>query len=247
MRAFICTVLAVAALVLSGCGSVSSSPTLSPTASAIPSGQITVPVNDATGSVVATVTLTPLSSYSAAPTASFTSPSVSPFSTATGVHVHVVVNYLAPGGHGFQIHAKGICEPPTFASSGPIFNPTPAAHGFNNPRGPKAGDLPDLGVGTDHTATFDFTDTLVSLDSGATNSLTGESGTSLIITRDPDDQLTQPEGNAGPRIACGVISPGTAVSPSATPSAGVTSHASTPTPLSTPTAKPTGPTATPTP
>jgi Cu-Zn family superoxide dismutase len=251
-------VAGLACVAMAACGSTTSSSTAAPTStapSATPGQQIVVQLTDATGAEVAVVTLTPASgtttsaSGTTSPSAATPTPTpvaVSPSGSSPGttpVHFHVEVMNLGPGGHGFAIHAVGKCDPPSFATAGPIFDVNSAAHGFLNPRGPKSGDLPDLGVGTDHTATFDFVDNLVTLDPNAPNSLVSAvNGTSLVITRDPDDQRSQPNG--GPRIACGVIAAG-GPSPSASATAPgtqtvtpVTARPSTATPLPTQSAAP---------
>jgi len=121
-----------------------------------------------------------------------------------GVRVTLRVNGLKPGEHGFHIHAVGKCEPPDFMSAGPHFNPYGKHHGLDNPAGPHAGDFPNLKVGADGTGSVDTTDSLVTLKEGP-NSVFRSGGTSLIVHADPDDEKTDPAGNSGARVACGVI------------------------------------------
>ena len=121
-----------------------------------------------------------------------------------GVRVTLRVNGLKPGDHGFHIHAVGRCEPPDFTSAGAHFNPYGKHHGLANPDGPHAGDFPNLDVGADGTGSLDTTDSLVTLKEGP-NSLFPPGGTPLIIHVDPDDEKTDPAGNSGARVACGVI------------------------------------------
>ena len=121
-----------------------------------------------------------------------------------GVRVMLRVNGLKPGEHGFHIHAVGRCEPPDFMSAGPHFNPYGKHHGLANPDGPHAGDFPNLEVRADGTGSLDTTDSLVTLKEGP-NWLFRPGGTSLIIHADPDDEKTDPAGNSGARVACGVI------------------------------------------
>jgi superoxide dismutase, Cu-Zn family len=121
-----------------------------------------------------------------------------------GVRLRVDVTGLAPGAHGIHIHAVGKCEPPSFDSAGPHFNPDGKHHGLDNPAGPHAGDFPNLIVGPDGSAKASFLDSRVTLGPGS-HSLFPAGGTSLVIHADPDDERTDPAGNSGPRIACGVI------------------------------------------
>ena len=122
-----------------------------------------------------------------------------------GVKVILQAAKLAPGQHGLHIHAVGKCAPPDFTSAGSHFNPQGKHHGLENPAGSHAGDLPDLVVGPDGTATAEILATHVSLESTGANSLFQPEGTALVIHANPDDQKTDPAGNAGARIACGVI------------------------------------------
>ncbi|MGH7961544.1 MAG: superoxide dismutase family protein [Candidatus Binatia bacterium] len=122
-----------------------------------------------------------------------------------GVKIAVQVSNLPPGPHGFHIHAAGKCEPPDFASAGGHFNPQGKKHGVQNPEGPHAGDLPDLVVGQDGTAQMEVVASQVTLESTAANSLLHPEGTALVIHANADDQKTDPAGNAGARIACGVV------------------------------------------
>lgn len=123
-----------------------------------------------------------------------------------GVKIAVKVEQLAPGEHGFHIHTVGKCEGPAFTSAGGHFNPTNAHHGFNNPLNPHphAGDLMNLVVGKDGKAKATFIAKDVTLGDGA-NSLFHEGGTAIVIHEKPDDYMSDPSGNAGNRIACGVI------------------------------------------
>jgi Cu-Zn family superoxide dismutase len=121
-----------------------------------------------------------------------------------GVRITLRVNGLKPGEHGFHIHTVGKCEPPDFASAGAHFNPYEKKHGLDNPNGPHAGDFPNLKVGAGGMGSLNSTDTLVTLREGP-NSLFRPGGTSLIVHADPDDEKTDPAGNSGERVACGVI------------------------------------------
>lgn len=126
---------------------------------------------------------------------------------ADGVHITVEAHHLSPGLHGFHIHERGVCEPPTFESAGGHFNPTDHAHGFYHPDGPHAGDLQNLEVKEDGTIKQTFINNLVTLTPDKPNSLIRKEGTSLIIHANEDDYISQPAGESGDRIVCGVIYP----------------------------------------
>lgn len=121
-----------------------------------------------------------------------------------GVSISLLVRDLSPGFHGFHIHAVGKCEPPDFTSAGAHFNPHGKEHGLKNPKGAHAGDLDNLFVGNDGTARGEWLVKGVTLGSGD-HSLFHPDGTALVIHANPDDEVTDPIGNAGTRIACGVI------------------------------------------
>jgi superoxide dismutase, Cu-Zn family len=122
-----------------------------------------------------------------------------------GVHIKVEAHSLVPGKHGFHIHETGSCEPPDFKSAGAHLNPMNKQHGFNNPKGTHAGDLPNLFVGTEGTVTAEMVAKNATLEEGHQNSLIRPGGTSLVIHADPDDYKTDPAGNSGSRVACGRI------------------------------------------
>ena len=121
-----------------------------------------------------------------------------------GVKIDVNLTQLPPGTHAFHIHAAGKCEVPDFKSAGGHFNPAGKQHGKDNPNGSHAGDMSNFEVGTDGTAKFSTVNTSVTLDQGA-NSVFHEGGTALVIHEKADDYKTDPAGNAGNRIACGVV------------------------------------------
>lgn len=117
--------------------------------------------------------------------------------------IEVNASGLSPGKHGFHVHAVGKCEAPDFKSAGPHFNPGGKKHGHDNPEGPHAGDLPNLEVAADKKGKATFVAKGLAFDS-----LFAGSGTSLVLHADPDDGKTDPAGNSGARIACGVIERG---------------------------------------
>jgi superoxide dismutase, Cu-Zn family len=124
--------------------------------------------------------------------------------TTSGVKIEVEVSQLPPGVHGVHIHNVGKCEGPDFASAGPHLNPYTKKHGKDNPEGPHAGDLLNIEVKADGRAKATLHDTMVTLGDGP-NSLFHDGGTAIVIHAKEDDYKTDPAGNSGPRIACGVI------------------------------------------
>lgn len=122
-----------------------------------------------------------------------------------GVKIKLEGNNLPPGVHGFHIHDHGACVPPDFESAGGHYNPTNSKHGFDHPEGPHAGDLENITVAEDGTVSVELEAPLVTLDPNGENTLFTDEGTSLVIHTDSDDYISQPAGNAGVRIACGVI------------------------------------------
>jgi superoxide dismutase, Cu-Zn family len=110
------------------------------------------------------------------------------------------------GMHAIQIHEVGRCDPPEFSSAGGIFNPFGKQHGLKNPGGPMAGDVPSLSISPGGVSGYNTSAPLVKLGQGPA-SLLRPGGTSLVIFAQADDDQSQPEGNAGARIACGVIVP----------------------------------------
>ena len=129
--------------------------------------------------------------------------------TPQGVKIALKVENLPPGLHACHLHEKGECPPPDFQGAGGHFNPWGKKHGLKNPQGPHAGDLPNLIVNADGRGSLETLATLVTLKEGK-NSLLQPSGTSLVIHANPDYDMTDPAGNAGPRIACGAITKGEA-------------------------------------
>lgn len=125
----------------------------------------------------------------------------------SGVLIRVTVQNLPPGWHGMHLHETGRCEPPAFASAGAhIGSGHGASHGLIHPSGPEAGDLPSIFVGADGRGAAEVSTRRVSLSAdGALPSLMDADGSSLVIHASVDDQLTQPTGGSGARIACGVV------------------------------------------
>ncbi|MBL8658772.1 MAG: superoxide dismutase family protein [Rhodospirillales bacterium] len=120
-------------------------------------------------------------------------------STPHGVLVHVRVEGLSPGAHGIHLHAVGSCSP-DFKAAGGHIRTSGNEHGLRNPKGPEAGDLPNLYAAADGRAEAEFFTALVDM-----KTLLDSDGSAVVIHAHPDDQLTQPIGGSGDRVACGVI------------------------------------------
>jgi Cu-Zn family superoxide dismutase len=159
-----------------------SSPVAAPAAAQEASAAAKATMQDAQGKAVGTVMLTP---------------------APKGVVIRAELTGLPTGWHGFHIHAVGKCEAP-FQSAGGHFNPESHKHGVAVDQGMHAGDLPNLYVGKDGTVTVEVIDTMVSLGPGG-NSLFDADGSSLVVHAKADDYKTDPAGDSGDRIACGVV------------------------------------------
>jgi Cu-Zn family superoxide dismutase len=124
-------------------------------------------------------------------------------SVAGGVRLSGQLSGLAPGAHGIHFHAVGRCDGPGFTTAGDHFNPRNAKHGLLNAEGPHAGDMPAIAADASGRATVDHTTALVTLGGGATAVFDAD-GTAIVIHASTDDQRSDPSGNSGARIACGV-------------------------------------------
>jgi Cu-Zn family superoxide dismutase len=119
-----------------------------------------------------------------------------------GILLHVKVEDLPAGAHGMHLHAVGACAPDFKDAAGHV-NTHGAEHGLRNPKGPEAGDLPNLYVGADGHGEGEFYSTLTTLDA-----LLDADGSAVVIHAKPDDHMSQPIGGSGDRIACGVLKRG---------------------------------------
>jgi superoxide dismutase, Cu-Zn family len=119
-----------------------------------------------------------------------------------GVQIVLAVSSLPAGKHALHIHETGECEPP-FESAGDHFNPMNAQHGSDNASGPHAGDLPNIYVG-EGAVQVEYITAMVTLEDGET-SVFDDDGSAIVIHEGQDDYTTDPAGDAGDRIACGVI------------------------------------------
>lgn len=239
-------------------------PASSPTGSVAGAMVIRADIHDAQGNVVGVVVLSegadmfpalaagpttspsPSGSASMSPSASASgSSSASASTTPTptprpGVAMTIQIQKLSAGTHAMHLRSVGRCDLPEFASAGSILNPAHKAHGAKNPNGQEAGDLPNLTVQRDGTILAQFQLPAITLQQGQPNSVFQSSGTALVIDQRPDDDMSQPSGNAGLGIACAVIVSGqAAASSSPTPTMSPMHPSASPTMMMSPTPTPT--------
>lgn len=135
-----------------------------------------------------------------------------PIGTATlssamgSVQILLDLKNLTPGVHAIHVHAVPKCEGPAFTSAGGHLNPASKKHGLQNPDGPHAGDMENFTVAADGTSKAKVMAKGITLGKEANSVLAG-SGTALVVHADADDMKTDPSGNAGDRVACGLITP----------------------------------------
>jgi Cu-Zn family superoxide dismutase len=150
--------------------------------SASATAKTTVELIDAQGKSVGTVTI---------------------WDSGPGVTLELVLHDLTPGEHAIHLHQVPKCEVPDFKSAGGHFNPENKKHGFDNPEGHHAGDIKNFTVGSDGTVKTELQDADVTLKDGPHSLLTN--GAAVVVHAKADDYKTDPSGNSGDRVACGVI------------------------------------------
>ncbi|WP_019052622.1 superoxide dismutase family protein [Sphingobium xenophagum] len=123
---------------------------------------------------------------------------------ADGLHVLVKAQGLTPGIHAVHVHMTGACTAPDFTSAGGHWNPTGRQHGMDNPAGKHMGDMPNMTVGTDGTGAIEYVIADGTISSGAMPLLDAD-GAAVVIHAKADDNVSDPAGNAGGRVACGVL------------------------------------------
>lgn len=125
--------------------------------------------------------------------------------TARGQDIVIAVTAagMTEGDHGIHVHTTGKCDGPKFESAGGHWNPAGAKHGLSNPQGQHHGDMPNLTISTDGSGKMDYT-----IDGTSIAELLDADGAALVIHAKPDDQMTDPSGDSGDRIACGVFAMG---------------------------------------
>jgi Cu-Zn family superoxide dismutase len=114
-----------------------------------------------------------------------------------------VARVMPAGAYGAHVHATGRCDAPAFTTAGPHWNPSGRQHGKDNPAGMHKGDLPNLLVGADGRGSFEYT--VLGAAVGGPGGMIDADGAAVVIHQRPDDYRTDPSGNSGDRIACGVL------------------------------------------
>ncbi|MAW82098.1 MAG: hypothetical protein CMI63_17815 [Parvularcula sp.] len=133
--------------------------------------------------------------------------SVTLVQTQSGVLLTATLTNLAPGVHGFHIHETGACKP-DFKAAGGHFAPQGDAHGLLVKAGEHAGDMPNIHVGADGKLKVEILNSEISLLEGEPGYLFDDDGAAIVIHAGADDYRSQPSGDAGDRVACGVINEG---------------------------------------
>lgn len=128
--------------------------------------------------------------------------------TKQGVQLRVSLTAVPAGERAFHIHENGKCEPPGFQSAGGHFNPEKKKHGKNGAGVGHAGDMPNLNIPANGQLKTEVVNATITLEKGRPNSVLRDGGTAIVIHQGADDYKTDPAGNAGDRIACGIIMEG---------------------------------------
>lgn len=126
--------------------------------------------------------------------------------SGTALSLVADVRSMSAGQHGIHMHTTGKCEAPGFTSAGGHLNPTAHQHGTMNPAGPHLGDLPNITVAADGSGTLRAP--LSGTAATVLANLFDADGTAIVVHAGPDDYKTDPSGNSGGRVACGVLTQG---------------------------------------
>ena len=172
---------AAAAVVLSGCGMQMGKEEKIPVMSEGVTSAIESDLINAEGETVGTILLT---------------------GDKQGTGIRITAEGLEPGTKAIHVHEKGECTPPDFESSGVHLNPEKKEHGFENPKGFHAGDLPNIEVDADGNVDLETVSQYISLREGHPGYLLDEDGSAVVVHEGPDDYKTDPAGKSGARIAC---------------------------------------------
>ena len=121
-------------------------------------------------------------------------------STPQGFHIAGSLRGLTPGTHGIHLHTVGRCDAPGFTTAGAHFNPMARQHGLENAAGPHAGDLANITANSSGDATVDLSSSLTTVPA-----MLDADGTAIVVHAAADDYHTDPSGNSGARVACGVL------------------------------------------
>lgn len=134
---------------------------------------------------------------------------VSAWQTSGGIGLRIQASGLPHGNHALHVHAVGRCDGPRFESAGPHWNPAGRKHGLSNPAGPHGGDLPNVVVAANGVLSTIVTvaGARLSGPAGSPDVLADGDGAALVLHARPDDNLTDPSGNSGDRIACAILVP----------------------------------------
>ncbi|MEO6445378.1 MAG: superoxide dismutase family protein [Gemmatimonadaceae bacterium] len=126
------------------------------------------------------------------------------YEVAGAVRIDLSLSGLPDGTHGVHLHQTGTCDAPEFTTAGGHINPTDAKHGTKNPNGPHAGDMPNVIISGGRSVLYSTMTMRVAL-AGGLNGLFDADGSAIVVHATADDEMTDPSGNSGARIACGVI------------------------------------------
>ena len=129
--------------------------------------------------------------------------------TTGGVAFRIDAAQLPHGVHGLHVHAVGRCDPPSFETAGPHWNPASRKHGLSNPAGPHGGDLRNVTVAANGVIgeTVTLSGASLTAPAGAPGAILDADGAALVLHAQADDNVTDPSGNSGARIACAVLQP----------------------------------------